>query len=92
MHNDNGINNAAFGVDALASNSSGGDNTASGTVALFSNTTGNDNTATGFEALYNNTIGTDNTAATSHHRGPSRTERHGDLALGSGREPPKYDW
>jgi len=57
-----GINNSAFGLSALSSNTTGVNNTAGGYSALFNNTTGGFNTATGYTALYSNTTGSYNTA------------------------------
>ena len=58
-----GNNNAAFGSQALQSNTTGSANTASGSGALYSNTTGVFNTASGEAALFNNTTGSSNTAS-----------------------------
>ena len=57
-----GVNNTAFGFDALAVTTTGQANTASGAEALFFNTTGGGNTATGFDALFFNATGNNNTA------------------------------
>jgi hypothetical protein len=57
-----GIDNSAFGYQALALNTSGLANTAIGKRALSKNTTSNNNTAIGTEALFNNVSGGDNTA------------------------------
>jgi hypothetical protein len=54
--------NAAFGSDALASNTSGFGNTAGGYHALFNNTTGSQNTALGMVALNANVSSGANTA------------------------------
>jgi Chaperone of endosialidase len=72
------IENTAFGVDALASNTGsfnsafgffalegntlGGNNTATGDIALLANTTGSSNTATGAGALSATSTGSNNTA------------------------------
>ena len=58
-----GSNNAAFGINALLSNTTGYENTASGTSALSNNTTGNNNTASGAYALMLHTTGNYNTAS-----------------------------
>jgi hypothetical protein len=52
-----GLNNTAFGFDALAQNTTGDANTATGAEALFFNTTGSANTASGFSALFFNGTG-----------------------------------
>ena len=62
LPNQAGVQNSAFGYDALYSNTSGSNNTAIGTQTLQSNTTGFENTATGYEALNLNTTGFFNTA------------------------------
>ena len=58
-----GSNNAAFGINALLSNTTGYENTAIGDSALYSNTTGSRNTANGSSALKSNTTATYNTAS-----------------------------
>src|SRR5262249_19988197 len=60
-----GVNNTAFGDQALLSCTTGAANTATGTSALLSNTTGRLNTASGFQALQGNTEGDKNTAVDS---------------------------
>jgi hypothetical protein len=60
--NNTGIDNTAFGYDALKNNASGQSNTAIGVDALLSNTEGDINTAIGFAALRSNTTGSQNTA------------------------------
>lgn len=57
-----GMNNTAFGNDALQTNSSGTANTAVGESALSSNTTGSTNTVVGAVALNDNQTGSANTA------------------------------
>lgn len=54
--------NTAFGINALASNSTGYANMAIGENSLYSNTTGHWNVADGSTALYSNTTGHFNTA------------------------------
>ena len=49
--------NTAFGVSALASNTTASNATAVGNQALFSNTTGSQNTVVGSQAAYSNTTG-----------------------------------
>ncbi|MBV8357719.1 MAG: tail fiber domain-containing protein, partial [Deltaproteobacteria bacterium] len=61
--NTTGGGNAAFGSEALLSNTMGAYNTASGVNALYSNTTGGDNTASGYDALVKNSTGYYNTAS-----------------------------
>jgi hypothetical protein len=58
-----GIDNSAFGAEALFSDTTGSFNTASGAFALRSNTTGGGNTASGLGALFSNATGIYNTAA-----------------------------
>ena len=58
-----GLNNTAFGFDALAQTTTGDANTATGAEALFFNSTGAANTATGFSALFFNSTGSNNTAS-----------------------------
>lgn len=60
-----GLENSAFGFNALAFNLNGSYNTASGggDSALFFNTTGGYNTASGYYALHSNTNGSYNTAS-----------------------------
>lgn len=58
-----GVNDSAFGSDALYYNTSGNGNTANGGFALSNNTTGSHNTASGANALFGNTTGDDNTAS-----------------------------
>jgi hypothetical protein len=60
-----GIQNAAFGAEALLNNSSGDFNTAVGFGALRVNTSGSGNTATGRAALVLNNTGSNNTATGS---------------------------
>ena len=57
-----GVNNTAFGFNALNNTTTGSSNTASGWGSLFSNTNGYGNTSSGQEALYNNSTGYKNTA------------------------------
>lgn len=57
-----GINNTAFGFEAMNFNTSGFENTAFGSIALKNNTTGILNTAFGGAALHNTTTGNSNTA------------------------------
>ena len=57
-----GINNSAFGVDALYSNTTGGSNVANGYRALHLNTTGSSNVANGYASLYFNDTGNNNVA------------------------------
>lgn len=57
-----GFSNTATGYHALYSNTTGGNNDAFGYKALFSNTTTGNNSAFGNNALYNNTGGTYNCA------------------------------
>jgi hypothetical protein len=54
--------NTAFGVSALAANTTGASNTAVGHGALDANTTGSEQVAIGRDALGANTTGTQNTA------------------------------
>lgn len=58
----NGVDNVAFGRNALISNTTGDINSATGIDALFSNTTGGANIANGYKALYFNTMGHHNNA------------------------------
>lgn len=60
LNNVNG--NMAFGVYALASNTTGSENTAVGYNSLNKNLTGHSNTAIGLATLFSNTYGTNNTA------------------------------
>jgi len=53
---------AAFGMNALAANTTGGNNTGIGLSALIANTTGAENTGIGKSALEGCTTGGDNTA------------------------------
>jgi hypothetical protein len=57
-----GVDNSAFGFDALAANVSGNYNTAVGTQALADNTSAAGNTGVGYQALFMNTTGQANTA------------------------------
>jgi hypothetical protein len=57
-----GINNAAFGYQALLSNTTANNNTAVGYFALKANTTGNANSAVGQGALQSNVSGVNNSA------------------------------
>jgi hypothetical protein len=57
-----GVDDSAFGVNALNLDTSGYYNTAVGFSALKANTTGIDNTATGLNALMSNKIGAYNSA------------------------------
>ncbi|MBK7149233.1 MAG: hypothetical protein IPH78_10540 [Bacteroidetes bacterium] len=57
-----GINNAAFGYQALLSNTTANNNTAVGYFSLKSNTTGNANTAVGTGVLQSNVTGANNSA------------------------------
>jgi hypothetical protein len=67
---DIGVNNSAFGYQALWSNSNGSNNTAIGYQSLYYNSPSsevpmlgtNDNTGVGFKSLFNNTTGPSNTA------------------------------
>jgi trimeric autotransporter adhesin len=54
--------NAAFGTNALFSNTTASNNTAVGYQAGYSNTTGDNLAAFGRQSLYSNTTGVDNTA------------------------------
>jgi trimeric autotransporter adhesin len=74
-------NNAAFGNQALYSNTIGSRNTATGTQVLFLNSTGNNNTATGYAALYFNSSGNDNTA-TGYAALYSNTSGYNNTATG----------
>ena len=58
--NNTGINNTAFGNNALQYNTSGENNTAVGNVALLYNTSGSNNLAFGMSSLYGNSIGSSN--------------------------------
>src|SRR5438093_13013522 len=62
LPNKSGVNDTAFGYQALKSNTTGGGNTATGSQALLNNTDGATNTANGGLALFSNTIGQSNTA------------------------------
>ena len=62
LFNNTSIGNAAFGWQALSSNSTGLYNTAVGAKSLQSNTTGGGNTAVGNNALNGSTTGHDNSA------------------------------
>jgi len=57
-----GVNNSAFGNNALRFDLQGSGNTAVGAAAMFTNTSGNNNTATGLNALHGNQSGSENTA------------------------------
>ena len=57
-----GVNNIAFGSQALCCITTGCNNIANGYQALYSNTIGCDNVAIGYYSLYSNTGGTDNIA------------------------------
>src|SRR5438067_9233526 len=57
-----GVNNSAFGKDALFGDLDGSNNTATGYQALQNNTSGIDNVASGFEALMANTTGSGDVA------------------------------
>src|SRR6266446_2543983 len=61
-HIDLASNNTAFGLAAIASNTTGVTNTAFGFSALYANTEGYANTAQGHTALNSNTTGNQNTA------------------------------
>jgi trimeric autotransporter adhesin len=61
-----GINNNAFGYQALFTNSTGGSNSATGLQALYNNTTGSNNVADGFLTMVMNTTGSNNTAIGYH--------------------------
>jgi hypothetical protein len=56
------LTNAAFGLLALANNTTGSQNTALGSGALQSNTTGTNNTSIGLNSIALNTTGAQNTA------------------------------
>jgi trimeric autotransporter adhesin len=75
-----GLDNSAFGYDALYSNTSGGENTASGYQALYANT-GSFNSANGASALYANTTGMYNTAVGSDALNANKTGSY-NVALG----------
>ncbi|MBI1288058.1 MAG: hypothetical protein GC178_10840 [Flavobacteriales bacterium] len=75
-----GINNAAFGYQALASNTSGRNNTAIGKGTLGANTNGNYNTAIG-NALTSNTTG-DSNSAVGDGALSSNTTAHSNSAFG----------
>ena len=57
-----GVNNSAFGKDALYSDLDGSNNTGVGYYALSKNRIGYSNVAIGWSALYSNTVGAHNTA------------------------------
>jgi hypothetical protein len=57
-----GINNAAFGKQALLSGSTGSNNAVIGSYAMSSNTTGSNNTAAGADAMATNVGGNNNSA------------------------------
>jgi trimeric autotransporter adhesin len=75
-----GVDNSAFGYDALYSNTGGGENTASGYQALYANT-GSFNSADGASALYANTSGMYNTAVGSDALNANRTGSY-NVAVG----------
>ncbi len=76
-----GVENSAFGFQALASNTTGTNNTALGNIALANNNTGSFNTAAGFRSLYSNTTGNYNTAIGSSAL-ISNTSGLGNTAIG----------
>jgi hypothetical protein len=57
-----GVQNSAFGFEAMKNNTTGSYNTGVGVSSLFSSTTGANNTALGYYAMYYNTGGHNNTA------------------------------
>src|SRR5207237_462099 len=63
LPNKSGVNDTAFGFQALKNNTIGGCNTATGSQALLNNTEGATNTANGGLALFSNTFGQSNTAS-----------------------------
>jgi hypothetical protein len=76
-----GIQNAAFGYQAMLANSSGGQNVAFGHRAMASNTTGAENTAIGRNALTANVTGIANTAVGS--RALSSSTGNDNTAIGA---------
>ena len=62
LSNASGLNNTAFGYQALYSNSTGKGNAAQGVNALYSNSTGIRNIGIGSDALYANSTGSYNIA------------------------------
>ncbi|PIQ82522.1 MAG: hypothetical protein COV76_03125, partial [Candidatus Omnitrophica bacterium CG11_big_fil_rev_8_21_14_0_20_64_10] len=87
--NTDGIDNTAFGADALRDNTTGSANTALGAEALMSVTTGSRNTAAGFRALRANTTGSGNIAVGA---GALETHAAGDDNLAVGREALAAHW
>lgn len=83
LFNNSSIGNAAFGWQALSSNSTGLYNTAVGAKSLQSNSTGGGNTAVGNNALNESTTGHDN-AATGLSALASNTTGQDNVADGAG--------
>jgi hypothetical protein len=83
LFNNTSIGNAAFGWQALSSNSTGLYNTAVGAKSLQSNTTGGGNTAVGNNALNGSTTGHDN-SATGLSALASNTTGRDNVADGAG--------
>jgi hypothetical protein len=81
-----GVENAAVGRDALASNTTGDDNSAFGDSALTNTTTGCCNSAVGAIAMFSNTTGTANSAtgesALSSNTTGGQNSAFGENALG----------
>ena len=75
-----GIQNTAFGAEAMLTNNTGNFNTAIGYQSMRSNTSGNENSAIGAGALSSNQAGHNNTAMGAFSLG--NTTGHNNTALG----------
>lgn len=77
-----GLNNSAFGFNALRNTTTGYINTAIGSRTLFTNTTGYQNTAIGVDSMYSNTTGMSNTAVGGNSM-RNNTTGQSNVAVGS---------